>query len=62
MPFDAFMTYALSLELNQALTGLKVDRVNQPERDEIDFIFNANGKKRLVVNCLASSPYIALSG
>ena len=61
MPFDAFMTYALSLELNQALTGLKVDRVNQPERDEIDFIFNANGKKRLVVNCLASSPYMALS-
>lgn len=61
MPFDAFMTCALARELREELTGLKVDRINQPERDEIDLLFNATGRVRLVINCLASSPYMALS-
>ena len=61
MPFDAFLTRALAHELSVSLTGMKVDRVNQPERDEIDLLFNAGGKTRLVINCLASSPYMALS-
>ena len=35
MPFDSFMTSSLAYELSQKLTGLKVDKVCQPERDEI---------------------------
>ncbi len=62
MPFDAFMTAALARELRDRLTGLKVDRINQPERDEIDLLFSTGGKCRLVINCMASSPYMALSG
>ncbi|MBQ3865557.1 MAG: NFACT family protein [Clostridia bacterium] len=61
MPFDAFMTAALTREVRERIVGLKVDKINQPERDEIDLLFNAGGKIRLVINCIASSPYMALS-
>ncbi len=61
MPFDAFMTAALTKELSDLLTGLKVDRINQPERDEIDLLFHRKGADRLIINCTASTPYVALS-
>ncbi len=61
MPFDSFMTSALSNELSNRLVGLKVDKVCQPERDEIDLLFHFSGRNRLIINCTASTPYMALS-
>ncbi len=61
MPFDSFMTAALTKELSNRLTGLKVDKVCQPERDEVDLLFHAGARSRLVINCTASTPYMALS-
>lgn len=61
MPFDSFMTSALTWELSQKLTGLKVDRICQPERDEIDLLFHVSNRNRLVINCTASTPFMALS-
>ncbi len=61
MPFDSFMASALTFELNTLLCGIKVDKVCQPERDEVDLIFHRPGRNRLVINCTASTPYMALS-
>jgi predicted ribosome quality control (RQC) complex YloA/Tae2 family protein len=61
MPFDSFMTSALAYELSEKLVGLKVDKVTQPERDEIDLLFHIGKRNRLVINCTASTPYMALS-
>ncbi len=61
MPFDAFMTAALAHELSDCLVGLKVDKICQPERDEIDLIFHKKGRNRLVISCAASTPFMALS-
>jgi predicted ribosome quality control (RQC) complex YloA/Tae2 family protein len=61
MPFDSFMTAALTAELSQKLVGWKVDRIVQPERDEIDLVFHTAKRSRLIINCTASTPYMALS-
>lgn len=61
MPFDAFMTSALTSELSDTLCGLKVDKICQPERDEVDLIFHRRGDGRLVISCAASTPFMALS-
>jgi len=61
MPFDSFMTAALTHELSEKICGLKVDKVCQPERDEIDLLFRIPGRSKLVINCTASTPFMALS-
>jgi len=61
MPFDSFMTSALTQELKTKLVGLKVDKICQPERDEIDLLFHISSRNRLVINCTASTPFMALS-
>ena len=61
MPFDSFMTAALTCELSQKICGLKVDKVCQPERDEIDLLFRIPDRSKLIINCTASTPYMALS-
>ena len=62
MPFDSFMTASVAKELKDTLTGIKVDKVCQPEKDEIDLWFHLNSRKRLVINCTANTSYLALSG
>ena len=61
MPFDSFMTAALAYEMKNKILGLKVDKITQPERDEIDLHFRLGDKSRLVINCTASTPYMAFS-
>lgn len=61
MPFDSFMTSALVSEISDRLIGFKVDKVSQPERDEVGLLFHFPGRNRLVINCTASTPYMALS-
>ena len=55
MPFDSFMTAALAAECEDRLVGLKVDKVCQPEKDEIDLLFHIPGRDRLVINCTANT-------
>ena len=37
MALDAGMISALTKELQDKLTGSKLEKIHQPERDEIDF-------------------------
>ena len=46
MPLDAICTAALADELEQALTGGRIDRIQQPERDMLLLSLRANGKNR----------------
>ncbi len=61
MPFDSFMTAALTREISEKLCGLKVDKICQPEKDEIDLLFHLSPRSRLVINCTANTSYMALS-
>lgn len=61
MPFDSFMTAALAHEFSVRLSGLKVDKICQPEKDEIDLLFHIPGRNRLIVNCTANTSFMALS-
>ena len=46
MPLDAICTAALCAELEQAITGGRIDKVQQPERDMLLLSLRANGKNR----------------
>jgi predicted ribosome quality control (RQC) complex YloA/Tae2 family protein len=46
MPLDAICTAALAAELEQEITGGRIDKVQQPERDMLLFSLRANGKNR----------------
>lgn len=44
MPLDAITISALAAELSEPLTGAKIDKVQQPERDIIILSLRANGQ------------------
>ncbi len=46
MPLDAICTAALAMELEQEITGGRIDKVQQPERDMLLLSLRANGKNR----------------
>lgn len=46
MPLDAICTAALCGELEQAIAGGRIDKVQQPERDMLLLSLRANGKNR----------------
>ena len=46
MPLDAICTAALASELEQEVTGGRIDKVQQPERDMLLLSLRANGKNR----------------
>jgi predicted ribosome quality control (RQC) complex YloA/Tae2 family protein len=56
MAFDGIFLYALSLELKNDMLNGKVDKINQPEKDEI-IITLRNGNKNRKVLISASSNY-----
>lgn len=54
----AFLSY-LENEINTKLDGARVDKVHQPEKDEIDIIFRLrNGNARLLVSSNPNSPRV----
>lgn len=62
MPFDGTMTYALCREIGRELFGGRVDKVYQPENEEIVLCIRKDGKtKRLLLSAAADSPHIALT-
>ena len=63
MPFDGFVTKCIAEELNIILAGGRVDKIQQPERDEVHLAVRNNGKNyRLLICSNAASPRIHLTG
>ncbi|MBR4800192.1 MAG: NFACT family protein [Clostridia bacterium] len=59
MGSDLFALSALADELNLALKGARIDKIQQPEVDELRFFVRNNGENKcLVVSCNANAPRI----
>lgn len=62
MGSDLFALSALAKELNKELVGARIDKIQQPEVDELRFFVRANGKNQcLVLSCNAGAPRIHLT-
>lgn len=62
MPLDAFTLRALSLELSDRLVGGRIDKVLQPERDEIHLVIRSQGANyRLLLSSSAAAPRVHLT-
>lgn len=63
MAFDGVLLYGLARELDDALAGGRVDKIQQPEADEIHLIIRNKGNNhRLLLSASASHPRIHLTG
>lgn len=63
MPFDGIVTKNVSLELNDTLVGGRIDKIYQPEQDEILIHIRAKGQNhKLILSANASYPRIHLTG
>lgn len=62
MAFDGIVVNSLARELNEILNGSKIDKVYQPERDEICLkVRSREGNKKLVISASASNPRVYLA-
>lgn len=62
MPNDLVTLQALANELNNTLAGGKIEKIFQPEKDEISIIIRSKGvKHNLVISCNAQNPRIHIS-
>lgn len=62
MGSDLFALSALAKELNEQLVGARIDKIQQPEIDELRFFVRSKGKNLcLVVSCNAGAPRINLT-
>lgn len=59
MPLDAICLQAVVQELRPQLLGLRIDKVQQPARDQV--ILLLRGNRRLLLNAGASAPRIQLT-
>ena len=59
MPLDAICLQAVVEELRPALLGLRIDKVQQPARDQV--ILLLRGNQRLLLNAGANAPRIQLT-
>ena len=63
MPLDGLMLRAITRELNEKLAGGRVEKVFQPERDEIDLaIRSVGGNYRLLMTSSPAAPRMHLTG
>ena len=60
MPLDGVCMQAVAEELRPALLGLRIDKVQQPARDQV--ILLLRGNKRLLLNAGANAPRVQLTG
>lgn len=59
MGSDLFALSALAKELDEQLRGARIDKIQQPEIDELRFFVRTKGKNKcLVVSCNAGAPRI----
>lgn len=59
MPLDAITLRALTEELRPQLLNLRIDKVQQPARDQV--ILLLRGNKRLLLNAGANAPRLQLT-
>ena len=59
MPLDGICMQAVAEELRPELLGLRIDKVQQPARDQV--ILLLRGNKRLLLNAGANTPRIQLT-
>ena len=57
MPLDAITLQALVAELRPQLVGLRIDKVQQPARDQV--ILLLRGNRRLLLNAGANAPRLS---
>ena len=63
MPYDGVMIHTIARELEASLCGARIDRILQPERDEIHLVLRAPGKKaRLILSSNAQFARVYVSG
>ena len=60
MPLDAVCLQAVLAELRPQLLGLRIDKVQQPARDQVVLLLRGN--QRLLLNAGANAPRIQLTG
>lgn len=62
MPLDGLMLSRIAEELHTTLQGGRVDKVTQPERDEIGMLIRAGGQNhRLLLSCSANHARVHLT-
>ena len=62
MAFDGFVTHGIVKELNELLTDGKIDKIHQPERDEITVsVRTREGLFRLVISAATANPRLHLT-
>lgn len=62
MGSDLFALNALAKELNSSLQGARIDKIQQPEVDELRFFMRSKGKNVcLVLSCNAGAPRIHIT-
>jgi predicted ribosome quality control (RQC) complex YloA/Tae2 family protein len=62
MPLDAICVSALSAELNNEISGMKIDRIQQPEKDVFIFQLRGPGKNsRLLVSAGSGSARVHIT-
>ncbi len=62
MPQDAFHIRRLTAELNAQLTGGKINRISQVNKDELTFIvYTGKGTRKLIISTNASGARVCLS-
>lgn len=62
MPLDAVLLTALTNELSSVITGAKVDKIHQPEKDEIILALRtASGNRKLLLSAGANHPRLHMT-
>ena len=62
MAFDGFVTHSIAAELRSKLMHGKIDKIYQPEKDEITInIRTADGAKRLLISAASQNPRMHLT-
>lgn len=62
MAFDGVVINSLARELNEVLSGSRIEKVHQPEKDEISLkIKSRDGSCKLVISASASTPMVYIS-
>ena len=62
MAFDSGMLRCICTELNHRFQGGKIEKILQPEKDEIDLVIRANGKSdRLLISCSSNNARLCVT-
>lgn len=58
MAFDGIYLYSLIQELKNSMVNLKIDKINQPEKDEIILTLRGRDPKKLLISASSNYPRI----